>query len=602
MKTNSYILGIEGGGTKTTWVFLNEKLESVANGEAGHGNWHHLGKNGLMSLLKQIRSALPHDPTSIGICLAGVHLDSDKKEVKKIAQTIWPRANRIVPGEDTKSGYYAAHGKEDGILVIAGTGSNTVGRKGDLWEKSGGWGFILGDQGSAYHIAHEALRASYTTYDEIQKTTPLAQALLRFAGCNSLPELVSNVYAHGKDYVASFAKIVLDHAQAGDKSARQIVQKATESLAEHVSHIQRRMKLKNPPVGLVGGLFNSPLYLQLFKQAVFKYFKPKDIFVAKTPGAIGAALFAIDASPEDLASTISISKKQPEKEKLPDISKLPTEKRNPRSMNLHKLNVKELVHLFIEEEKYVQRALKESYLSIVKACELVSKALQKNGRLFYVGAGTSGRLGVLDASEMPPTFGLSPDIIQAIIAGGTEALFRAQEGAEDKALAGAQSIRERGITKKDIVWGITTSGRTPFVMGALEEARKIGASTVLLTCNPAWKHPSLKPTVAIHLNVGPELITGSTRLKGGTVTKLVLNMASSIAMIRGGRVYENLMIHVAATNEKLRARACGLVQTLTSCDTSTALQALETHQWEIVPTVEALKFSRTKSKKTKKRV
>ena len=578
-------LGIEGGGTRTTWSLLNEKLEVIASGVEGPGNLDHLREHILLDLLRRIKAALPIEPDFIGLCMAGAHVDSQKRKVEEIARTLWPKAKRIIADGDIKSGYYAAHGKGDGILVIAGTGSNTIGRKGEMWDRAGGNGFILGDQGSGYHIAHRALRTAYTAYDATKKLTPLAQELLRFSGCNTLIDLVPVVYENGKDFVASFAKTVFERAEAGDRDAKQIIQESVKSLAEHVGHIQRRMKLKNPPVGLIGGMFKSPLYLKLFKQAVLKQFKPKEIFVVQTPGAVGAALFALDTS---LPSHTSSSKNQ---NQLPDISALPTEKRNPRSMALHASNIDDLVHLFIDEEKFVQSALKQNSRPIIQACTLVAHALQKKGRLFYIGAGTSGRLGILDASEMPPTFGLSPDTIQAVIAGGAGAMFRAQEGAEDDPGAGAQSVRERGVTRADVVWGISTSGRTPFVLGALKEAQKRGAATILLTCNPLWKHPSLKPKVAIHLDVGPELISGSTRLKGGTVTKLVLNMASSIAMIQAGRVYENLMIHVMPTNEKLRARACRLVQTLADCNASTALEALRKKNWNIVPAVETLRVN-----------
>lgn len=202
-----------------------------------------------------------------------------------------------------------------------------------------------------------------------------------------------------------------------------------------------------------------------------------------------------------------------------------------------------------------------------------------------MGAGTSGRLGILDASEIPPTFGVSPELVQGIIAGGAKAVFQAQEGAEDSQTAGATAIRERGIKSGDVVVGIATSGRTPFVIGALKEATKLKAKTVILTCNPDWESSEVKPTIEVHIPTGPEIISGSTRLKGGTVTKLVLNMFSSIAMIQSGKVHNNLMINVTATNEKLRARCVRLVRELSGVSCEKALASLQKHDWHVLKAI-----------------
>ena len=205
------------------------------------------------------------------------------------------------------------------------------------------------------------------------------------------------------------------------------------------------------------------------------------------------------------------------------LARASTEQRNPRSENLEKLSSRELVELFVEEESFVQEALREETASLGRAIEMVTKSLRGGGRLFYVGAGTSGRLGVLDASEIPPTFGAAPDEVQGIIAGGVTALSRSVEGAEDERGSGALAIEERGVGSTDIVCGITASGRAPFVQGALVEAKRRGARTILLTCNPerdrfdAWD-------LEIDLPTGPELLTGSTRLKAGTATKIALNL------------------------------------------------------------------------------
>ncbi|HDY66421.1 MAG TPA: N-acetylmuramic acid 6-phosphate etherase, partial [Candidatus Scalindua sp.] len=197
----------------------------------------------------------------------------------------------------------------------------------------------------------------------------------------------------------------------------------------------------------------------------------------------------------------------------------------------------------------------------------------QGGRLFYVGAGTSGRLGVLDASECPPTFGTEPDLVRGIIAGGTESLTRSIEGAEDRHEDGEQAVKDNGITAKDTVVGIATGGTTPFVHGALVQAKRIGATTIFLCCNPDTD-PAEEVDVIIRPITGPEVITGSTRMKAGTATKLVLNTLTTSSMIKTGKVYENLMVDLQVKNEKLKDRAERIIMTITELDRDTACKLL----------------------------
>ena len=213
---------------------------------------------------------------------------------------------------------------------------------------------------------------------------------------------------------------------------------------------------------------------------------------------------------------------------------------------------------------------------------MIARALKSDGRLFYVGAGTSGRLGVLDASECPPTFQTDPNMVQGIIAGGQRALWEAVEGAEDDPEQGAEAVRFRSIGKKDVVVGIAASGRTPFVWGALAEAKRRGAATILVCFNPSLEIPNKqRPTLVIAPDVGPELLTGSTRLKAGSATKLILNIFTTLAMVRLGKVMQNLMIDVKPSNTKLRDRAVRIVQQLTGTDYETAQSALEKSRWQV---------------------
>ncbi len=231
-----------------------------------------------------------------------------------------------------------------------------------------------------------------------------------------------------------------------------------------------------------------------------------------------------------------------------------TEQRNPRSMRIDQLSTIEIVDLINAEDRMVAEAVGEERAAIARAVDLVVDCFRAGGHLFYVGAGTSGRLGVLDASEMPPTYGTDPVLVQGIIAGGYAALVRAQEGAEDDPADGAAVIDERGVTAQDFVLGIATSGTTPYVHGALRRAREIGARTGFLLCTYPSKELIETHDVVIAPLVGPEVITGSTRMKAGTATKMVLNTITTSAMVRLGKVYGNLMVDLQVTCEKLRDR------------------------------------------------
>ena len=247
-----------------------------------------------------------------------------------------------------------------------------------------------------------------------------------------------------------------------------------------------------------------------------------------------------------------------------------TEERNPRSKGIDLRNVPEIIDIFLQEEETMLEAVRKQREEIAQAVEMVIDAFKGGGKLFYVGAGTSGRLGVLDASECPPTFGTAPSMVQGIIAGGYQALHRAVEGAEDHPEDGAAAIRNHCVTSRDVVIGIATGARTPFVLGALKEAHRIGAKTIFLCCTPPFEETREYVDHFITPIVGPEIITGSTRLKAGSATKLILNMITTISMIRLGKVYDNLMVDVQAWNLKLVDRAKRIIGELTGVDYETA--------------------------------
>ena len=257
-----------------------------------------------------------------------------------------------------------------------------------------------------------------------------------------------------------------------------------------------------------------------------------------------------------------------------NLAELVTEQRNPNSLDIDLKSTQEIIAIFHEENQKALAAVEAVSASIAEGVHLITDAFQQGGRLFYIGAGTSGRLGVLDASECPPTFSAHPDMVQGIIAGGDRALRRSVEAAEDKPEMGAQAIRERGVADRDVLVGIASSGYTPYVIGALKEARKLGAKTIFLCCSPAADELSEFVNVCIAPIVGPEIITGSTRLKAGTATKLVLNMLSTISMIKIGKVYNNLMVDLQSSNAKLTDRGVRIIMEVTGANADTAKETL----------------------------
>ncbi|MFG0604989.1 N-acetylmuramic acid 6-phosphate etherase [Vibrio mimicus] len=246
------------------------------------------------------------------------------------------------------------------------------------------------------------------------------------------------------------------------------------------------------------------------------------------------------------------------------LSHLVSEGRNPDTMDIDLLSSQEIVERLNQQDKQVPLAVEAVLPQIAQAVDKITAAFKQGGRLIYLGAGTSGRLGVLDASECPPTFGVSDQMVIGLIAGGKEAMFTAQEGAEDNATLGTHDLQQILFSSKDVLVGIAASGRTPYVIGALEYANDLGATTIALSCNPDSPIAEIAQ-IAISPVVGPEALTGSTRLKSGTAQKLVLNMLTTASMIRLGKSYQNLMVDVRATNRKLIARAVRIVMQATDC-------------------------------------
>ncbi|MGW6300504.1 N-acetylmuramic acid 6-phosphate etherase [Peribacillus butanolivorans] len=271
---------------------------------------------------------------------------------------------------------------------------------------------------------------------------------------------------------------------------------------------------------------------------------------------------------------------------------LTTELRNEGTMNIDSVNTLEIITAINNEDLKVAVAVQEVLSNIKTAVEFAYESLMKGGRLIYIGAGTSGRLGVLDAVECPPTFSTSPDKVLGIMAGGEKAFVRAIEGAEDKEEFGERDLTNVDLTANDTVIGIAASGRTPYVKGALQYARKVGAKTVALSCN---KNSIITEVanIGIEVEVGPEVLTGSTRMKAATAHKMVLNMISTATMIRMGKVYENLMVDVNVSNQKLKDRAISIIQTVTNVEYDIAMKMLDKANNQVKPAIVMIKTSTT---------
>jgi N-acetylmuramic acid 6-phosphate etherase len=577
MESPKRILGIEGGGTKTEWVLLT--------GEADQQKIHSQGVLPASNLrlitdeaLLQLFSVLPADATHVGVFLAGCATPEDRTRLQGLAEQAWPQAVLAV-GSDRDSGLATAFGEDDGIAVIAGTGAAVHGRKDGQVEKAGGWGQLLGDRGGGYDLAMQGLRLVLTHYDLNQRITPLAEEILRTLALNRLQDLVGWAMQADKMSVARLAPAIFHAAKHGEPEMLATVQAGAGVLAEYTRAVAQRLEFRHAPVKLIGGLFtHHEEYVALFKYRLSILLPDAQVSVCGESGALGAAWLAGQGT----RSTSDVP--SPAKALVADaagLARAATEQPNPRSVNLEERTTAELVDLFATEEEQVARALVACRAELIAAVDLVSEALRGGGRLFHIGAGTSGRLGVLDASEIPPTFGAPPELVQGIIAGGAEALHRAVEGAEDQPQAGAQAVLERGLRAGDVLCGIAASGRTPFVLGALARARQLGARTILLTCNPARQRAASPWDAEIDLPVGPEIITGSTRLKAGTATKVTLNLLSTCAMIRLGRVRGNAMVDLHISNAKLRDRGVRLVSTTLGLSYDEARERLERAQWNV---------------------
>ena len=586
------LLGIEAGGTRTVALLADAKGHSLERIEMGPANLRLVSASDLLRRFRELARQIPR-PSAVGIGMAGLRTDADRLRVKAAVMRVWGNVPAWI-GSDLDTAMVAAGGVEQGptrVLVLSGTGSCCFGRRFNSRAiKVGGWGHILGDRGSGFEIAMNALRTVIAQYDLTGRWPQLGARLLRAVMLNEPDDLIAWTQTASKDEVARLAPEVFTALRVGDQLAGAVVREAAQRLSRDALTCARRLAGPYQPVRFVlagGVLLGQRGFAALVRDELRRGRPASTIERLQREGAWGAvelarrALAAADSPGVKLPQARTTA--NPAHSGLPTSRKLSsTEDRNPRSVKLDQLPLSKAVRLMIAEDQLIPAALLREVTAITRAIRLIVSALRRGGRLFYVGAGTSGRLGVLDASECPPTFGTLPDLVQGVIAGGAAALGRAVEGAEDDFPAGVSAMKFRRLCRKDVVVGIAASGRTPFVWGALHCARERCARTVLLCFNPHLRFArTIRPDVVINPRTGPEILTGSTRLKAGTATKTVLNLFSTLAMVRLGKVISNLMVDLKPSNAKLRDRAIRIVQELTGSSQQAARESLQRAGWVV---------------------
>jgi N-acetylmuramic acid 6-phosphate etherase len=589
-------LGLDCGGTRSVAIY--ECGGTTRRVEAGPGNVRLLSEVQLLALFRELKSVhkdLPA-PSAIAIGMAGARLDCDRARVRRAAAKVWPSIPCSAWGDLDTALAAAEIDERVGenklsalVAALSGTGSCFFGKNARGQNvKVGGWGHVVGDKGSAYEIGLRALKAVLFYYDRDSRVSPLGRRILRFLLLNELNDLPPWALTASKTDIAALAREVSAAASVGDRIARDILEGAAHSIAKDALICAGRLAKRGTRVKFVlagSVLLNQPAFQKRVAGLIRADWRNAEVVPLKHEAALGAVSLAKQSAQFKVQnSKFRIQSSPTPRHWTSNLGLLdsPTEQRHPLSMKLDALPLDRAILLMLSEDEKIPGAILAEKDSIERAVRSIVRSFKTGGRLLYVGAGTSGRLGVLDASECPPTFRTDPDLVQGIIAGGQTALWRAVEGAEDDPAAGARALEARDANRRDTVVGIAASGRTPFVWGALDQAKAKGATTVLLTLNPHLKIPRAhRPDILIAPNVGPEILTGSTRLRSGTATKLVLNILTTLAMVRTGKVLSNLMVDVKASNVKLRARAVRIVRTLTGWDEPTALAALGKTKWVI---------------------
>jgi N-acetylmuramic acid 6-phosphate etherase len=566
----AFVIGVDGGASKTAAVVLDQDGEVLGRGHSDQpSNIHLVGLDGIRSALSAAMAKAAADAdvklsevAAATWALAGADRPKERRRIEHLATEIMP-GTLVRVEHDAVAALVGGLGSRQGIVLIAGTGTivygeNQAGEK----ARAGGWGHLL-DRGSAYDLSRRALRAVVRASDARDLPTRLTQRVLQYLDLVSVTDIVSWAYAPQRTIadVAQLAPLVLAEAESRDLAATEILASGAEALAEAVDEVATRLKYQNRPFPLVLAgslLIKSGLYRAVVVQAIqtrVPHARPVDPLADAATGAAWLALETIGSPLAQHAQALASG-----------TWLRMSEEPNVLSRDLDLRTTLELVGLMHVADQRAVMAVRPTLPAIAEVVDNVAARMRSGGRLIYVGAGTSGRLGILDASECPPTFNVDPRQVVGVIAGGPAATTTSVEGAEDEEEAGVAVLAQLDVGPQDSVVGITASGRTPYVMGALSAARRRGALSVALVCNlpaPLTRHADH----VIAPLVGPEILAGSTRLKAGTAQKLVLNILSTAVMVRLDKTYGNLMVDVQQSNVKLHNRAQRIVAQ--ACDIGT---------------------------------
>ncbi len=638
MATEPLLLGVECGGSHTSVVLARASLADenvtvparehwLGEWKLGPANFRMMTDQQWLSLFTKIRSLLADTwpVPSVGIAIAGArHADQHAHVEALFRSAVSADGDTSVRvSHDLESALLAAGAIEvdrPRMIVIAGTGSCCYGRtaRGEP-VRGGGWGHLLGDQGSGFALGSALLQACTVMVDRCRRSgipyPNIVQEVLQaagggnssWAGDTGWDVMIDWVANASKDAVANLAPICLKGAAAPGAITEcvDIVRNQADALSMTAADTMAALVGSGQQCGvlLYGGLFFDPVYRDAFVSALSARSASAVVAMPEMPSVAGAlemaraSLIGEVTYPSDEHAN-AVQQCTQRVCFVPPLASLgiksPTELRNPRSTMLDKMPTEDAVAMFLAEDTRLPAQIAKYKDPIARLVDVISSKLRQGGRLLYCGAGTSGRLGVLDASECPPTFGSQHTLVQGLIAGGPRAILRAVEGAEDSAPGGEADMAGLGANglhppagPTDVVIGIAASGRTPYVWGALAEAKRRKATTGLLCFNPAILEAlalpeanGCEPDHVLAIDVGPELLTGSTRLKAGTATKLILNIITTLAVGVGqGKIASNLMIDMTPTNDKLKDRAVRILRELLNT-------ALEQSQIQDLPTVE----------------
>ncbi len=582
------VIGIEGGGTHTSVVGMSADLNVLERREFGPGNLQLFGAGELAAFLGEIRATIG-DASCVGIGMAGLRTEMDRRAVRGELANLWPGAKLFVT-DDLETVLAGVPSPEahayNRVLMVSGTGSCCFGRRSNGNEaKVGGWGQQLGDEAGAFGIGQSAIRILLREYDRTGSCSSLLRQVLERLSLKHPDDLNAWSARASKAAFAAIAPLIFTAWQRGHRFASIVIEAALERIVEDALICRARLGGRGVTQYILsGGCFRRQArFAARVKERLMARDDRCQIVHAAALGAEGAALLAWKQGKRPRKSTRSQRSSGSLASIVPQsLAMSPTEQRHPGSRSLDRLAIREAIELMAQEDERLPAAIRAESPKIETIIRWLSRRLVTGGRLLYFGAGTSGRLGVLDASECPPTFRTDPSLVQGTIAGGRSALWESVEGAEDSTEAGGAEVARLKVTSSDVVIGIAASGRTPFVWGSLMAAKAVKAKTALICFNPHLKFAKgTKPNLVICPEIGPEILTGSTRLKSGTATKMILNMITTLAMVQCGKVIQNLMIDLNPSNVKLRDRAIRILCELTNVSRERALEALEAESWVV---------------------